>query len=201
VWQSGDSFHAEVFVPVWTSQLFVSDWWEPSAAPLNVRVSPRGEEGWKVTVENTTDSKLSQMRLVLEGTIRELDGLGAKETKTFNVAKGEGMNLRQYVSQHGQNFQGAVQARQSTFGASGGGHIDDLANASVAASFLSLLGRTENSSSFVAPPGLDLVPVVEHGRAVLLAWAADYTPVKSMCRFTPRRNHHDTLWRVAVDVK
>ena len=31
VLQKGDSFKAEIFVPVWTSQLFVSDWWQPAA--------------------------------------------------------------------------------------------------------------------------------------------------------------------------
>ena len=40
--------------------------------------------------------------------------------------------------------------------------------------------------SFIAPPGLDLSAVVEHGNAVLLAWAADYSPVKPLRQFSPR---------------
>ena len=28
VLQNGDNFKAEIFVPVWTSQLYVSDWWQ-----------------------------------------------------------------------------------------------------------------------------------------------------------------------------
>jgi len=36
---------------------------------------------------------------------------------------------------------------------------------------------------------------------VLFAWAADYSPVKPMYQFSPRRSHKDTLWRVAVNVQ
>src|SRR5262249_9538565 len=34
VWQNGDSFRAEIFVPVWTSQTFISDWWQSAPMPL-----------------------------------------------------------------------------------------------------------------------------------------------------------------------
>ncbi len=41
--QAGDgSFKAEIFVPVWTSQLFVSDWWQPAPVPLAVTVARHG---------------------------------------------------------------------------------------------------------------------------------------------------------------
>jgi hypothetical protein len=54
---------------------------------------------------------------------------------------------------------------------------------------------------FIAPPGLDLSPLLARGNAVLLAWAPDYSPVKPMRQFTPRRSHQNTLWRVAVPVQ
>ena len=51
----------------------------------------------------------------------------------------------------------------------------------MAASFLShLSGPQDSMSRFIAPPGLDLSSVVAHGNAVLLAWAADYSPVKTV---------------------
>ena len=41
--QKGDgSFKAEIFVPVWSSLLFVSDWWQPEPVPLSVTVVPPG---------------------------------------------------------------------------------------------------------------------------------------------------------------
>src|SRR6267154_61411 len=56
--QKGDSFKAEIFVPVWTSQLFVSDWWQSSEVPLNASVTSQAG-GWLVKVENHTDQKLT----------------------------------------------------------------------------------------------------------------------------------------------
>jgi hypothetical protein len=56
-------------------------------------------------------------------------------------------------------------------------------------------------SRFVSPPGLDVAPVVEHGGAMLFAWAGNWSPVKPINRFSPRRFHQNTLWRVAAAVK
>jgi hypothetical protein len=95
-----------------------------------------------------------------------------------------------------------VQARQRTFGGGESGRIDDLANSAMAASFLSRLsGPQDTMHKFITPPGLDLSPVAEHGNAVLLAWAGDYSPVKPLRQFTPRRSQKNTLWRVAVPVQ
>jgi hypothetical protein len=95
-----------------------------------------------------------------------------------------------------------VQGRQQTFGGGESGRLDDLANGTMAASFLSRLGDSQNSmQSFISPPGLDLSAVVEHGNAVLLAWAGDYSPVKTLRQFTPRRSQKNTLWRVATPVQ
>lgn len=206
VWQTGDSFKAEIFVPVWTSQLFVSDWWQPGELPFTVAVAAQGE-GWGVTVENRTDRKLTNLNMVVADYVIVLGDVAAKETKSFNVSKGQGTPLKDFVSQHAQKFQEAVQSRQSAFGASGGGHLEDLPGSAVAASFISQVNRQENpqnqynSANFIAPPGLDLSSVVEHGRAVVLAWDGDYSPVQTMRRFSPRRSHQDTLWRFCTEVK
>src|SRR5208283_2191497 len=64
VFQKGDSFKAEVFVPVWISELFVSDWWQPSEAPLAVSATT-APGGWKVTVANQADDKLSNAQIVI----------------------------------------------------------------------------------------------------------------------------------------
>jgi hypothetical protein len=66
-------------------------------------------------------------------------------------------------------------------------------------SFVSLLSE-QQPMHFIAPPGLDLTDLVDHGYAVLLAWSSDYSPIGAMNRFTPRRAHKDTLWRMAVPV-
>ena len=53
---------------------------------------------------------------------------------------------------------------------------------------------------FIAPPGLDLSGVVERGNAVLFAWAEDYSPIKPMHQFNPKRAHKNTMFRVAAAV-
>ena len=188
-------------MPVWTSQLFVSDWWQPAAQPLNATMVPRGD-GWQVNVENRTDHTLTGMQIVIEGHIVALGELPANATKTFTVSKGQGTLLRDFVGRYGMTFQTAVQSRQRTFGAAGSGRIDDLPNGTMAASFLAQTsGQPNVGRNFIEPPGLDLSMVVERGNAVLLAWAGDYSPVKPLYQFSPRRSHRNTLWRLAVPVQ
>ena len=200
--QEGDgSFKAEIFVPVWTSQLFVSDWWQPAPVPLNVTVVPQGEQ-WQVTVENRTERALTNAHIVIEDYIMELGEVPAREAKTFTVSREKGTLLKGLRLPTRRGFQGAVQAQQRVFGGGGSERIDDLANGSMAASFLSLLsGPQDSMHHFISPPGLDLSAVVEHGNAVLLAWAGGYSPVKPLRQFTPRRSQKNTLWRIAVPIQ
>lgn len=209
--QDGDSFKAEVFVPVWTSELYVSDWWHSAALPLAVTVKGQ-EDGWQVRVDNRTPAKLANVKLAVEDRILSLPDLGPKEAKTFTFTKSQALPLRNYVSEYSSgrggspSFQNAVNARRSAMGSSRSGQLDDLANCSMAVSFLSLIspqnyGPYNYNSGFIGPPGLDLSPVLDHGNAVLLAYADAYSPVKPMYQFTPRRSHESTLWRVAVPVQ
>lgn len=211
IWRAGDGFKAEVFVPVWTSQLFVNDWWQPADLPLSCRVKA-AEAGWTATVENRTDHKLTDLRLVVDGRIYELNELAPHETKSFEVNRAGGRALAEYVHQHGPAFNTALAQRRKTFGDSSGGHLDDLADCTAAVSFISQIGNgdsqapgyqgvPQNTAAYIAPPGLDLTPLAEHGSAILLAWAGDYAPQESICRFKPRRMHRSTMWRVATTVE
>jgi hypothetical protein len=196
VMQYGDTFKAEIFVPVWTSQLFISDWWQgPAALPLAVTISPQGEGVWQLKAENRTENKLTNAKIAIEGYLMELGEIPAKQTKTFKVARDQGTSLKDFVATHGQNFSGAAHSRQRSFGGSESGQIGDMPNSTVAASFLSQLDIPE---TFIAPPGLDMSSAVAHGNAVLFAWAADYTPVKPLYHVTPKRAHQNTMWRVTV---
>jgi len=199
--QIGDSFRAEIFVPVWTSELYVNDWWEPAPSPLLVSVLPDAE-GWRVKVDNQTDARLTNLQWVMGGRVVALGDLGARQGKTFPLSRESGILLRSFVNTQGLNFQNVVTYRQRALGAAERGQIADLPSASMAASFLSQLSYQQGyPNSFTCPPGLDLSPTAEQGGAVLLAWAEDFSPVKPIYRFTPRRSQKHTLWRVAVSVK
>src|SRR5258706_7333753 len=58
VMQKDNSFQAEISVPVWTSQLFVSDWWRRGELPLSVTVTAEGC-GWRVVDDKRLDEKLT----------------------------------------------------------------------------------------------------------------------------------------------
>jgi hypothetical protein len=174
--------------------------------PLSARVEAQGD-GWQVRVENHTDRYLTNLQFAIGDRIFSLGALGAEESKTFPVARGQGRGLQDFMAQQGNGFQQAVMSRQQALGATAKGQIEDRANASVAVSFLSQLGQQTTGpqwnyqSTFIAPPGLDLSPVLDQGGAVLLAWEPDYAPTASIYQFSPRRTHRDTLWRVSLTVQ
>ena len=155
--------------------------------------------------DNRTERKLINAQVAIGDYIVSLGDLPANETKTMTISRGQGTSLKNFVSMHAQGFQSAVSSRQRAFGQTESGRITDLPNGSIAASFLSQLGGQVNQpgymNNFIVPAGLDLSSVVEHGNAVLFAWDTDYSPAKSMCKFSPRRSHRDTLWRVAANIK
>lgn len=199
VWQRGESFAAEVLVPVWTSQLFVSDWWRRAPAPLEVEVAGEGEH-WRVTVRNGTRAALQSMHLAVADRLIPLGEMEAGQTRVFRVARSGGKELREFVVRHGGTLFAAVQHRRHAFGPAGGGWISDLPNASIAASFVGKLGA-QAGPRFIVPAGLDLSGVVERGGAVLLAWAADGAPVPPLNRASVKRGARHTLWRVPVEIR
>lgn len=202
VLQSGDSFKAEVFVPVWSSQLYVSDWWQAAPLPLDVKVTPRGE-GWEISVQNQTDRAVPAAQLVIQEMIVPIGQIPAKQTRRVDVTREGASQLTDFVTRQGQGFQHAVMGRQRAFGQTTSGQISDLPNASMAASFITRIsgGQHYSSMGFVVTPGLDLSRVVEQGNAVLLAWMPDHSPVKPMNQFKANRGFRHTLWRVPVSLR
>jgi len=201
--QKGNSFLAEVSVPVWTSQLFLSDWWRQGATPLKVSVTSDGSH-WQVQVENRLETELTRAKLVIDNSVLDLGEVPRNQTKTFQVARNSGTPLQSFVVQYAGNFEHAVNQRQSAFGNERAAQIQDVAHGTMAVSFISQFHQANqygHQQRFITPPGLDLAPLVERGDAVLLAWAENYALAKGLNRFSPRRSDRDTLLRVVVPVK
>lgn len=190
-----DNFKAEISVPVWTSQLYVSDWWQSDAdLPLKISVKPNGSD-WTLVVSNLRDHELTNARFAIGGRIIEVGAIAAGQTKTIEVASGQGMMLRDFVSAQAANFQNASQSRQHAFG-SNGGQISNLPDSTMAVSFLS----SSPGERFIEPPGLDMSSLLDQGNAVLLAWEANYSPIKPLNQFSTRRGQRNTLWRITVPI-
>ena len=193
--QRGNNFEAEVFVPVWTSQLFVSDWLQPAPTPLTMTaVLEEGvSKNWKVTVENMTNRKLTETRAVLGGRVFELGELPPNQTKTFSLESSRGILMAEFLRNTGNSFFQAVQSRQYSFG--NRFNIENQAVASMTASFLSQVNQDEYRS-FSSPGTLDLSRFAAEGKNILLAWDADHSFTPALNRFTPSRLHKNTLLRL-----
>jgi hypothetical protein len=205
--QRGNGFRAEIFVPVWTSQLFESDWWQPAEVPLSAVLVPQ-LSGYSVTVRNHLNRPLTELRLVLNDRIHFLGNLEPQQQKDFKVNKGQGGTwLREFIAQNSDQFQNAIQERRQAFGRDPSSRVWNLALSSMAASFLSQIDQPARvfsqgfyRSAFIASKGLDLTPLLARGQAILFAWDAGDSLVRPIEQFSPRRNQRDTLLRLSIPV-
>jgi len=201
--QNGDSFKAEVLIPVWTCQVFVNDWWQSAPMPLTTTLVST-TNGWSLTVDNQTGKPLSDTHLVVHNHLVRIGDFKAGERRTVEVAKGEGRPLRDFLNQHAGPFRSAVEGRRQIFGSTERARIDDVSNSVMAASFLGQFEVGPNNygqGQFLCPPGLDATPLLDHGGAMFFAYEPGLSPVKSILQFTPKRFHQSTMWRVPLAVQ
>jgi hypothetical protein len=198
--QSGNTFKADVFVPVWTSLLFANEWFRTNDTPFIAAVTDTGSD-YKIEIENLMDRPLTDVRLVVNQTMFTLSSLAANEHKMIRVTPDQGTPLRSWMQQNAGQFQRAVELRRNPLGDTAGGHLEDRALTATAASFISSaedfsqIGRT-----FISPPGLDLTPVAERGDAVIFAFAPGFSFNPKLNQFKPLRFKQDTLLRLSVPV-
>ena len=206
--QRGNGFAAQLHVPVWTSQLFVNDWWKQGNTPLSVTVTRRGDS-YDVRLENSSGKKIPQARIIIEGRMYDLGDITQGGPRLIKAQ--DGTLLSAFVQVNVTRLNNAVQQRQQQFGSSQGDRLDDNFIAITAASFLATAVVTADQnqqwsqnqywSRFVTPPGFDLTPLMQRGDAVLLAWLPDETVVPTLNKFTPRYSKKNTVLRVAVPVE
>lgn len=196
--QRGNNFDADVAVPVWTSQLFVSDWLQAAPLPMTMNAI-RLAAGWQVTVENKMDRTLAGARVVLDGRIFTVGDLAAGQSKTVTFAREAGTLVREWTQDNSRNFFQAAQATRNSFGNNGMG-INDLATGSMAVSFLSQINQDNGNGwqTFTGPDDLDLSRYAAPGYGILLAWDPDHNLVPGLNRFTVKRAHRNTLLRLVV---
>ena len=201
--QRGNGFLAQLSVPVWTSQLFVNDWWKQAASPLNVTITPQPDR-FDVKVENPSGKKVPQARLIIDGRLYDLGDV--TNGKIFTAHRNGGLALTAFVQTQVGHLNQVVQQRQNQFGGSGSGHLDDAFGSTAGLSFLALsvpsdpnqANQNQYYSRFVTPPGFDLTSLMQRGDAVLLAWLPGETLVPTLNQFTPRHARKDTILRVVV---
>jgi hypothetical protein len=208
--QQGNSYKALLDAPIWTSRLFLSDWWGSGPLPIRLTVSPPTNGLYEVKIENLTGYKIPQAKIILEGRVHNLGEL--TRTHVEQITRTGGTPVAEFVRNQTGHFAAAAEARRSTWG----GHeeaaaITDLFSAAAAASFLAG-ERSEVSnpqpypgygyqSGFAIQRGFDLGANAERGDAILLAWLPDHLLMKPLNQFTPKRAHQYTLLRAVVPMK
>ncbi len=191
----GNNFRAMISVPVWTSQLYVSDWWRQEESPMVFQIAGQGNE-WRIEVENRSGRPTHHLALVVDGQVFELETVNPGKTRTFLRTKRSGKSLAEFVEQYGRHFYEVVSERQRAFGSNQRALFEDVPRSAIAASFASYLDAQGSHRNFLTPPRVDLDDFVRRGDAVLFAWVPDYAPVERINRFSTRRSHSDTLFRV-----
>lgn len=199
--QDGNSFKAEVSVPVWTSLLYANDWFQTNDTPLLASVSYNGAE-YVVDLENLMSEPLTDIRVALKEIIFEIGSLQPNESKTVTLAPEKSTGLKTFVQQHGSHFQRAVELRRNPMGTTAGGQLENPALTATVVSFLSYLDQYgQGNRQFVSPGGLDMTASVERGDAVILGYAPNFSFTDKINAFTPPRFKRDTFVRLTVPVR
>ncbi len=199
--QRDGGFDAEVFVPVWTSQLLVWEWSQLGEVPVGVSMVMEGGQ-LRLAVTNNLARRLEGVAVVQGDRYTLFEGVEAGGVMSRQLSPGSGLPMTEMVFAEAQQFQFRVSQRQHAFGSTSQQWLDlDLENLLVT-SFLGL-GRDVSPDSqrqFTAPWGVDLSEGLGADRVVVLAWVKDYGAVASLRRFESSRVHEATLFRWVIPV-
>ncbi len=198
--QTGNGFDAEAYVPVWTSQRYVSEWMQRAQpAPLTLSVARRGA-GWSATLQNNTERNLPDARLVLGQRLYPLGALAPHQGKTFELGGNTGTALSGFVNQYAQPFRMAVSSLTQNFG-NNNVAIGNVTEGAMAASFLGEMNTSPGGmQSFEVFRSRDLSRFADADHAILLAWDPGHSPAAPLNHFTAKRTHRDTLFRLVAPV-
>lgn len=188
-------FRAQASVPVWTSQMFVSDWWRQSETPVALEVTAT-----EITIDNNLDVPLTNVRVVIGRDMLQLTNVPAREKKVFPRRGAPSTVLETFVRDHAQRFTGVVNARQQAFGSDERSRLGDPVGAAMAASFIKLNDTQNSYDNFSSPPGFELSHLTDRGDAVLLAWLPNHLFTQPLNQFAAVRGTKNTLLRVAAPV-
>ena len=198
--QTGGGFKGRVTAPVWTSQLYESDWLQTGPAPLRASILPHAE-GWEVRVGNAERRRMSAGWLVIDGRIFDLGVMTSGATNLLRT--GGGIPLYSWVRSRIDFLSQAVRSRQSQWGGQAKAIPPDPFETGTVTSFATLLLKPEAASQnaysfFSAPAYFDLSAQVERGDAVLLAALPGQSLTTPINQFNPRFAKRDTLLRLVI---
>jgi len=197
--QRDSGFDAQVFVPVWTSQLLVWEWSQMAAVPFEVSFASKGTQP-EVTVSNRLAAPLANVRVVSGQLVYDLGECPASQSITVPLTPGAGQPLLDELESRASTFSESVKRRQVAFGSSAEAWVDLAPENLLAASLLGHAQRriSGNQRQFISPAGAEVTPLLGEDQALVLAWVEGFAPVSSLRQFDAVRNSRNTLLRLAV---
>lgn len=186
---------ADVYVPVWTSQMDVSDWQDTGAAPLQAR-----REGNYLSIANYRQIAMTNVMVFDRGSIRRVDSIPANGSVRVDLESGAKESAVDWAHGWQSQVQSAANQRNDVFGGGGGEHIDDWAGGAAAMSLASRVstGAGGNGRDLVWPAGLDLLPAVERGDTLVMAYLPNESLIPPLNQFAALRQQRGTLLRLVV---
>jgi hypothetical protein len=200
--QRGDGFEAELFVPVWTSRLCVSDWVHGGATPIHASwVTEDGAE--RLRVYNQLPVEIAELWVARGDWVYQGGAIGAGTSRELDLSELNGTPLRLFVRGQAQSFAYATQARHRAFGTDGSQWAEANGSSLTAVSFIGELEELAGpmQRQFLYPAGFDLSSLIGRGDTVVLAWVPDYGPVPTLRRFRAVRIQENTFFRMALPVE
>jgi hypothetical protein len=200
--QRGDGFDAELFVPVWTSRLCVSDWLHEGTTPFHAAWVGQGETR-RLQLRNLLPVAIAELWVVDDERVYEIGELGAGASREVNFAEQNGVPLQSFVRSQAQPFAYSLQARHRAFGSDGNQWVEASGGLLTAVSFIGELEEMAGATQrqYLSPAGLDLSGMIGRGDAMVLAWVPGHEPVPTLRQFKSVRSQESTFFRMALPVE
>ena len=192
----GNNFSGTINVPVWTSSLYVEDWFKTGDRPVSM--TARIKDGHtEVEIKNLLDRKLANVRIVVKSLVYDVGVIEAGSTRVIK-ADGDGQPLAGMVRAQASAFRNVVQSRRNPLGDEMTGRLEDPGLNAMLASFTGIMSSGEYGLSVFAPAGMDLSEQAGRGDIILFALDANSNYTKRLHQFTPPRQSHKALLRYTI---
>ncbi|MBX3745459.1 MAG: hypothetical protein KF833_09115 [Verrucomicrobiae bacterium] len=198
LWHPAVGFQGETFMPLWVSQLYVNDWFQPASPLVQGSVEP-APEGLRALVVNRSALSLNPVRLAYRGQLHELGPLPPGQRLDRILPHRPDTPLSEALDRLPQIL-ATAQQRRSAFGREDSGRIDLTLDAVILASLgqNTLSSRTPSGEVLVSPAGFSLSTLALSDQPVLFAWSSNQSLALPIHQFTPRRSRKDVVVRAVL---
>ncbi len=196
--QPAKGFDAEVFVPVWVSQLYSSDWLDLGPTLLTAELrSPESDP--TLVVENPSELRFTQVAAAFNGRLYNLGALPPQGRVEYPLGANEGRSLDELVGGLPAIHQ-TVQQRRFAFGGERSGQIPKNLDGVISASLVERLRGSpfDVADNFSTHASFGVNHLLQRGDVVLFGWAPDQAVAAPVHRFTPARTQRDTVVRFSI---